>query len=160
VGVLILLTGAARAQSLFESMREFGHAGPPGGYVFVSENLSDTTLIPLARDAQRTGLTLVLNGFWGDLGATRRRVAQINDACCGKKGARWQINPLLYQRYHVNAVPSFVLSVGPGTGAADFSKVTGEMSVANALKFFAQQSQVDAVRRLASVTYTRAFATQ
>jgi conjugal transfer pilus assembly protein TrbC len=158
--VLVLLAGAVRAQSLFESIRESGPAGEPGGYVFVSEKLSDTTLIPLARDAQRTGFTLVLNGFWGDLNATRRRVAQINDTCCGKKGARWQINPLLYQRYRVTAVPSFVLSVGPGSGTGDFSKVTGEMSVANALKFFAQRSELDAVRRVASSTYTRAFATQ
>jgi conjugal transfer pilus assembly protein TrbC len=156
----VLLAGSAHAQSLFESMRESGAAGQPGGYVFVSEKLSDTTLIPLARDAQRTGFTLVLNGFWGDLDATRRRIAQINDACCGRNGARWQINPLLYQRFQVDAVPSFVLAVGPGSAAGDFSKVTGEMGVANALKFFAQQSKLDAVRRAASSTYTRAFANQ
>jgi conjugal transfer pilus assembly protein TrbC len=163
--VLALLAAAAagagaQAQGLFEGMRDASSAGQPGGYVFVSERVSDTSLIPLARDAQRAGLTIVLNGFWGDLNQTRQRVARINDACCGKHGARWQINPLLFQRYQVTAAPSFVLSVGPGSGAQDFSKVTGEMSVANALKAFAQQSKLPAVRRFAALTYTKAFASQ
>lgn len=158
--LLVIACDTVRAQSLFESMRDRGVASQPGGYVFVSQALSDTTLIPLARDAQRAGLTIVVNGFWNDLATTRERVARINDACCGKNGARWQINPTLFQRYQVTAVPSFVLSVGAGAQAQDFSKVTGEMSVANALKYFAQQSRVPAVRRFATMTYTRAFATQ
>lgn len=158
-GLAIAGTGV-QAQSLFDSMRDASAAGRPGGYLFVSEQVSDTALIPLARDAQRAGLTLVLNGFWGDINLTRQRVARINDACCGKNGARWQINPLLFQRYQVTAVPSFVLSVGPGARPEDFSRVTGEMSVANALKTFAQQSTLPAVRRFAAMTYTKAFATQ
>jgi conjugal transfer pilus assembly protein TrbC len=158
--VLAALSAGAHAQSLFDSMREASAAGQPGGFVFVSERVSDTSLIPLARDAQRAGLTIVLNGFWGDLDGTRQRVARINDACCGKNGARWQINPLLFQRYQVTAVPSFVVSVGPGARKKDFSKVSGEMSVANALKVFAQQSTLPAVRRFATLTYTKAFATQ
>lgn len=152
-------SGAA-AQSLFDSMRATGAAAQPGGYVFVSARLSDTTLIPLARDAGQAGLTLVVNGFWGDLEATRRRVAQINEACCRQKTPGWQINPLLFQRYRIEAVPSFVVSVGPGATDADYSKVTGEMSVANALKFFAQKSQLPGVRRYATAAYASAFATQ
>lgn len=159
VGLAVAGAGP-RAQGLFESMREASAAGRPGGYVFVSEQVSDTSLIPLARDAQRVGLTIVLNGFWGDINLTRQRVARINDACCGKNGARWQINPMLFQRYQVTAVPGFVLSVGSGARPDDFSKVTGEMSVANALKTFAQQSTLPAVRRFAAMTYTKAFATQ
>lgn len=160
VALCCTLASAAGAQGLFESMRATGAASQPGGYVFVSGHLPDTTLIPLARDARRAGFTLVVNGFWDDLDATRRRVAQINAACCGQAGARWQINPLMFERYRVDAVPSFVVSVGPGTAPADYSKVTGEMSVANALKFFAQQSKVAAVRRYAAAAYTQAFATQ
>ena len=159
-GALASTAGMGHGQSLFESMRDSGPAGQAGGYVFVSEQVSDTALIPLARDAQRAGFTLVVNGFWGDVNATRQRVARINETCCGQNGARWQINPMLFQRYRVTPVPSFVLTVGPGNGPGDFSKVTGEMSVANALKFFAQQSKVAAVRRLAATTYTRAFAAQ
>lgn len=150
----------AGAQGLFDSMRATGAAAQPGGYVFVSARLSDTTLIPLARDAAQAGLTLVVNGFWGDLATTRQRVAQINEACCRQKSPSWQINPLLFQRYRIGAVPSFVVAVGPGATDADYSKVTGEMSVANALKFFAQKSQLPAVRRYATTTYTNAFSTQ
>jgi conjugal transfer pilus assembly protein TrbC len=155
-----LAVPGASAQDLFESMRETSVAGRPGGYVFVSAQVSDTSLIPLARDARRAGFAIVLNGFWGDLDDTRRRVVRINDACCGQDGARWQINPMLFQRYQVTAVPSFVISVGPGPGPQAFSKVSGEMSVASALKTFAQQSALPAVRHFAAMTYTKAFATQ
>ncbi len=149
----------ARAQDLFDSIRAAA-AEQPAGYVFVSDRVTDTALIPLARDARAAGFTIVVNGFWGDLAATRQRVARINEACCGKNGAHWQVNPLLFQRYQVTAVPSFVLAVGPGNAPTDFAKVTGEMSVANALKTFAQQSRLPPVRRAAAVAYKRAFATQ
>lgn len=154
---LVLIPGASLGQDLFDALRA---SGAPGAYVFVSERLADTALIPLARDARRAGFTLVVNGFWGDLDATRQRVARINAACCGSAGAHWQVNPLLFERYHIAAVPSFVLAVGPGAGRQDFSKVTGEISVANALKFFAQQSALPVVRRQAAAIYTRAFSIQ
>lgn len=156
---LVCVAAPVRSQDLFDSIRASA-AAQPGGYVFVSERVSDTALIPLARDAQAAGFTLVVNGFWGDLAATRQRVAGINEACCGKNGAHWQINPLLFQRYQVAAVPSFVLAVGTGDTSADFAKVTGEMSVANALKTFAQQSRLPSIRRAAAAAYKRAFATQ
>jgi conjugal transfer pilus assembly protein TrbC len=160
IAALILVAGSARSESLFDSMRQGAAAMPAGGYVFVSADLSDTSLIPLARDAQRAGFTMVVNGFWGDLTETRRRVAQVNQACCGNRGASWQVNPVLFQRYHVTASPTFVLAVGPGSSAADYSKVSGQMSLANALKFFGQRSNVPAVKKLAADVYTRAFATQ
>jgi len=152
--------GLAHGQTLFDSMRERGPGQAAGGYVFVSSKMSDTTLIALARDARGAGLTMVLNGFWGDLDSTRRRVGEINRACCGQRGAAWQINPLLFQRYRITAVPAFVIAVGPGDAAGDFSKVAGEMSVANALKFFGQRSALADVRKYASKAYVAAFATQ
>lgn len=158
IALAIAISMPARAGDLFDSIR--AGAGQPGGYVFVSELVSDTALIPLARDARLAGFTLVLNGFWTDLAATRLRVARINEACCGKEGPHWQINPLLFQRYQVTAVPAFVLCAGAGNAPQDFSKVSGEMSMANALKFFAQQSRVAAIRQAAQATYSRAFATQ
>lgn len=160
VAVLASMTGSAHGQTLFDSMRETGTSAPAGGYVFVSSRLSDTTLIPLARDARQAGFTLVLNGFWGDLASTRQRIAGINAACCTNNGPHWQINPLLFQRYKVTLVPSYVMAVGPGDSPQDYSKVAGEMSMANALKFFGQQSRLPSVRRLASAAYNKAFATQ
>jgi conjugal transfer pilus assembly protein TrbC len=141
-------------------MRDASAASQPGGYVFVSAQVSDTALIPLARDARRAGFTIVLNGFWGDLDATRQRVARINEACCGGNGARWQINPVMFQRYRVTAVPGFVVAVGPGDRPQDYSRVTGEMSVANALKAIAQHSTLPAARSFAAMSYTKAFSTQ
>lgn len=157
---LVLASASAQAQSLFDSMLNPSGVGQPGGYVFVSQQVSDTALIPLAREARHAGFTLVLNGFWGDLNTTRQRMARINNACCSGNGASWQVNPLLFQRYRVAAVPAFVIAVGPGAQAQDYSKLTGEMGVADALKTFAQQSKLPAVRRFAALTYTKAFATQ
>lgn len=152
---LLLTTPYGYAENLYENMRQQARQDQPGGYVFVSEHVPDATLIALARDARRARLTIVVNGFWGDLGATRARIARINERCCAQQGASWQINPLLFQRYRVTAVPSFVIAVKAGTGIQDFSKVTGEMNVENALKFFAQQSRIAEVRKFATSTYQR-----
>lgn len=158
--MVVAVLASAQADSLVDDIRTHAVAGRPGGYVFVSERVGETALIPLARDARRAGLTLVINGFWGDLAETQKRIARINDTCCGQNGPHWQVNPLLFQRYEVKQVPSFVVIVGAGTAAHEFSKVSGEMSVANALKTFAQHSTVPEVRRFAGLSYTKAFATQ
>lgn len=157
------MPAAAQDRSLYSSMVE-ANANGMSGYVFVSPTMPDASLIALARDARKAGMTLVLNGFYedgrGGLDATRRKIAAINSACCANAGAHWQVNPLLFQRYGVKATPSFVIAKGTGTGAGDFSKVAGEMSVANALKFFGQESRVSDIRDKARDIYTRAFSTQ
>lgn len=154
---------AAHAQSLYDTLRNRNESGL-SAYVFVSANLSDATLIALARDARRAGMSLVLNGFVHEgplaLQDTQRRVEEINHACCAKNGAHWQINPLLYQRYRITATPSFVIARGSGDKPGDYSKVAGEMGIGNALKFFAQQSQIAVIRQRASDVYTKSFAEQ
>lgn len=151
------------AQSLFESMRDPAATGL-SGYIFVSAKMPQTTLVNLARDAHRTGMTMVLNGYAvdgpGGMDATKQKVVEINRACCAKSGAHWQINPLLVARYKIRAVPTFVIARGTGNRPSDFAKISGEMSVANALKSFAQQSSQADIRRKATETYTRAFSTQ
>jgi len=158
-----LCCSATHAQSLFDSLRD-PHANELSGYIFVSTGLSDTTLIALARDAKRAGMSLVLNGFvdgtpqgWAE---TTRRVADINAACCGNRGAHWQVNPLLYQRYKVTATPAFVIARGSSGRPEDYSKVSGEMGVGNALKFIAQQSHISAIRDKAGEVYMKSFSEQ
>jgi conjugal transfer pilus assembly protein TrbC len=152
-----------KAESLFDEMRN-PNANGLSGYVLVSAYMPEATLIALARDARRTGMMMVVNGYAqpgpGGLAAMQARVAAINTACCGKSGAHWQVNPLLFERYKVAAVPAFVIARGAGGLPGDYSKVSGEMGVANALKFFAQQSQQPDIRRKATEIYTRAFSTQ
>lgn len=164
VAVLLALASAAvHAQSLQEA---FGVPArkPVDSYVFVSTKLPDATLIALARDAQRSGSTLVLNGYMtaGATGMkdTTRRVLEISRICCGEKVPHWQVNPLLFQRYRVATVPAFVLAKGTGTNHADYTKVTGEMGLSNALKFVAQESKNADLVKAATAIYTRSYATQ
>lgn len=159
----VMLSASAQERTMFSSIVEANASGM-SGYVFVSPSMPDSSLIALARDARKAGMTLVLNGFFEDgragLDATRRKISAINSACCANAGAHWQVNPLLYQRYGIKATPAFVIAKGTGAGASDFSKVAGEMSVANALKFFGQESRVPDIRDKARDIYTRAFSTQ
>lgn len=153
----------ATGQSLFESLRDPSATGL-SGYIFVSSKMPHATLVELARDARRTGMTMVLNGYSidgpGGMDATKLKVVEINKACCNQSGAHWQVNPLLFARYKINATPAFVIARGTGDRSQDYSKVSGEMGVPNALKFFAQQSQQPDVRRKANEIYVRAFSTQ
>lgn len=163
LGIAVCMPGSVHAQSLFEEMRN-PNANGLSGYVFVSSHTPEATLVALARDARRTGMMMVLNGYAqpgpGGLADMQVRIAAINAACCGKSGAHWQVNPIIFERYKINAVPAFVIARGVGASSQDYSKVSGEMGVANALKFFAQQSQQADIRRKATEIYTRAFSTQ
>lgn len=161
-GLMALACGGLHAQSLQEAL---GVKAPTDlrSYIFVSTKLSDTTLVALARDAERSGSTLVLNGYvhGGPSGMrdTTRRVHQINRACCRDREAHWEVNPLLFSRYEIKTVPAFVLAKGASTSSSDYTKIAGEMSLANALKFIAQESKNRDLVKGATTIYKRSFAT-
>ncbi|UWE19361.1 type-F conjugative transfer system pilin assembly protein TrbC [Herbaspirillum huttiense] len=151
----------AEAQtSLYEGFRD-PNANTVRAFIFVSTKLPDATLIALARDSRRAGVGLVLNGYVNNgprgLEDTKSRVADINRACCGEGVANWQINPLLFQRYKINAVPAFVIAKGSGDKPNDYSKISGEMSLGNALKFFAQESAIPEIKKKSAEVYYRTF---
>jgi len=156
-----LIAAPAQTQSLYESFRD-PNANTMHAFIFVSMKLPDATLIALARDSRRAGVGLVLQGFIHDgprgLEDTKARIADINHACCDKNVANWQINPVLFQRYKVAAVPTFVIAKGSGGKESDYSKISGEMSLGNALKFFAQESHISDIKSNAGQVYYRSFA--
>ena len=153
----------AKSESMYEAFRD-PHANTMRAFIFVSMKLSDTTLIALARDSRRAGVGLVLQGFIHEgprgLEDTKARIAEINRACCNNNVANWQINPILFQRYDVKAVPAFVIAKGSGKNSTDFSKISGEMSLGTALKFFAQESRIPDIRKRAGQVYYQTFAGQ
>ena len=123
---------------------------------------------------------MVLRGFPGsffDLGAGQRLVAQLNAECCGVSAdsARqdsasgrpasaalsevpaWSIDPALYRRFDVSVVPTFVLAETGGTGDQTFTKVSGDMALASALKYVAQGSASPARRAAAVSIYQSAY---
>lgn len=119
-----------------------------------------TSLVELASEATKAHALLVFNGFddkYTNAASMQKLVAEINATCCGKNGAAWTIHPKLFERYNVKAAPAFVIAHGTGNKPGDFSLVSGDMALANALKFFAQNSKIDSIRMRAGDVYRSAF---
>lgn len=135
-------------------------AAPWNTYVFVSTRMPLQSVIELAREASQARAVVVLTGFGGGestLTSTQQYAAEINRACCAKQPARWIIDPVLTRRYGVRAAPSFVVAHGSSEDPGEFSKVAGEMSLSQALKFFAQTSKLPSARDYASKVYYSAY---
>lgn len=144
------------AQTLVESFRDPQWST----YIFVSSKMPRSSLIELAREATKAQALLVFNGFDDkekNTASMQKLVAEINTACCGKNGAAWSIHPKLFERYNVKVAPAFVIAHGTGNQPGDFSLVSGDMSLANALKFFAQDSKNNSIRTRAGDIYRSAF---
>lgn len=129
-------------------------------YIFVSTRMPRQEVVALARQASQAQAVLVLNGFGGDdatLLSTQRYIADINATCCGKYPAGWLIDPVIVQRYHVSAVPAFAVAQGQSADPGEYSVVTGDMGLSQALKFFAQESRLPSARQYATDLYYRSF---
>jgi conjugal transfer pilus assembly protein TrbC len=173
----LLLCGSepAPAQQLEATMRH-----PWTLYVFVSTGMPHAALVNLAREAGLAHASMVLRGFPGstfDLGAGQRLVTQLNEECCGvsarsaqsqsvtgaaaptaaQQSPGWSIDPALYRRFDVSVVPTFVLAATGGTGDDTFTKVSGDMALASALKYVAQGSSSAARRAAAASIYQSAY---
>ena len=153
VAALVLLSGPVLAQTLVESMR-------PARWrtlIFVSTKMPRESLINLARQAQRTRATLVLNGFEAGhvgMGEAQQWVGQINRDCCGVSGgAAFEIDPKKFQQYAVKSVPAFVITPFDSATPEQWTKVSGDMDLGNAFKFFASQSQLKDAQRYAEIQY-------
>ena len=147
-------------------------------YVFVSTGMPHQSLVDLAREAARAHAAMVFRGFPGgafDLQGEQRLVAQLNEECCrpqrtaptGAGGAdrltstsvvpAWSVDPALYHRFDVTVVPTFVIAATGATDEQSFSKVSGEMALASALKYFAQRSAIPLIRQQAVSRYQLAY---
>ena len=147
-------------------------------YVFVSTGMPHQSLVDLAREAARAHAAVVFRGFPGgvfDLQGEQRLVAQLNEECCrpqrtapaGAGGSEhltsasvvpgWSVDPALYHRFDVTVVPTFVIAATGGSDERSFSKVSGDMALASALKFFAQRSAIPSIRRQATSLYQLAY---
>lgn len=164
---------SAHPQELERAIRQ-----PFSLYIFVSSGMPHQSLVSLAREAVRAHAAMVFRGFPGgtfDLQGEQRLVAQLNEECCraqraGPTGAgggerltstsvvpSWSVDPALYHRFDVTVVPAFVLATTVGIGENSFSKVSGDMALASALKFFAQRSSIPAIRQESVSRYQVAY---
>lgn len=124
------------------------HEPLDGLVVFVSLGMPQASLKRLVADAQRYGATLVLRGVKDkSIEATAQAIYALQGDL-GERGAAWRIDPRLFQRFEVDAVPVHVLldahSSIPGGCASDdclrnlrFARVAGDISIEHALKSIA-----------------------
>jgi conjugal transfer pilus assembly protein TrbC len=140
------------AGSFYDAIRH-----PWQAYMLVSLDMPEANLVQLARESASTRIPLVINGFPASaptLEATRRRIASLNRLCCGDKGGTsWVIYPQLFQQYRVQQVPAFLLVQQGRRDANGFTRVVGDISLADALKRIAQQSRLPAMREAAGRYY-------
>lgn len=116
-----------------------------GLLVFVSLGMPRASLERLIEEARRVRAVLVLRGV-KDRSLTRTAAAV--SELVGRDGPAWQIDPVLFRRFEVAAVPSFVLidparPVPVGCGdvrcqPAAFAKLQGDVSIAHALGAIAE----------------------
>lgn len=126
-------------------------------YLFVGTTMNDGQLINLARQARNHGFTVVLNGFGGNDAETRKRILSVNAACCDQAGPEWIVYPQAFRAFRVTAVPAFVIAKGMSGSSDTFSKVTGVMTIPEALGIFANKSALSFVRSIANAKYHNAI---
>lgn len=157
IATWLILSSSAFGQTLSESFR------PPTWnlYIFISSNMPRIAVMQLARDAALSKATLILRGF--DRGnptmdGAQAYVNEINANCCGKNPPGWVVHPKLFEKFSIKKTPAFVLAKEPSPELSNFVLVTGEMGLANALKFFAQESTNPEIRAVSTDIYMRSFA--
>lgn len=146
-----------QAQSLSEAFKPTQWAS----YIFVSTSMPRSSVMQLAKEAAMSRSTLVLRGFDKKnqtMEGVQAYVNDINGNCCGKNPPSWVVHPKLYETFNVRIAPAFVLSKGQNPSQSDFALISGDMSLGNALKFFAQGSANPEIRSKASEIYTKTFA--
>lgn len=152
----LLVSPSLFAQPLMESFRDPQWST----YIFVSTKMPRSSLVDLAREATKAQALLVFNGFddkYQNTASMQKLTSEINEACCGKNAAHWLIHPKLFERYNVKVAPAFVIAHGTGNKPGDYSLVVGDMALANALKFFVQDSKIESIRNHAGDVYRSAF---
>lgn len=152
--ILSLVSAVAHSQTFSQSfIRPAWHT-----YIFVSTKMPRANLIALAREAARTKSVLVLNGFDekdGGVSALHRMVAEINEHCCAKQEISWVIHPKLFTSYNIKATPAFVIARSETSSRPeDVAIVYGDMTLANALKYIAQESKFVELRQRAANIYS------
>ncbi|VVE56501.1 hypothetical protein PAQ31011_05111 [Pandoraea aquatica] len=158
ISLTLAVTGVNAQQAdapLLQSM-----TAPWNTFIFISTDMPQQSVIALAREASLSRSVIVLTGFSGGdntLTSTQAYVAQINNICCAKQPGRWIVDPVLTRRYQVKTAPSFVVARGSGEAASEYSKVSGNISLAQALKYFAQDSKIQAARDYAKSVYTNTY---
>lgn len=122
--------------------------------VFVSFAMPETELRELARQAARIGAPLILRGLVDDaLLATQRKLSRYADIT----GASFAIDPTLFRRFEVSAVPTFILPLEALQACSDsicpvpaHVKLSGDAGLDHVLDQIGRRAKNVQARQLAS----------
>ncbi len=129
----------------FESAAEApAGEGAPELLVFASLSMPEESLRRLGQQAQRAGAVIVFRGLKYGIqrGGWTASMAALKPLV--ETGATLQIQPTLFTRYHVSAVPTFLIDAAPKAGcqtdacASEAVSVVGDVSLDYALERLAQ----------------------
>lgn len=130
-------------------------------YIVVSSNMPHTQLVSLAHEASISNTVMVLNGFTNkenSIPGVQQFISEINSECCEKRNvSRWIIDPKIAQRYHIKTAPTFLIARGESVNNEDYSLLSGDIDLANALKYFAQRSSSLQIRQQANHIYQNSY---
>lgn len=135
---------ASKYQGSFSDIRK----SSPELMVFISTSMPKKALLMLGEQARAAGAVLVLRGMKGVLGTkgvmeeTTKALQPIADT-----GAAIQIDPEAFGRYHVTAVPTFVIAIKEescGTDMCDAKSyaLAGDVTLEYALEQWASRGGV------------------
>ncbi len=98
-----------------------------GLHIFISFSMPKTLLMQYDAIAKKIGAKLVLRGFKNN--SFKETINYIQEI--SSQGIAIEVNPVLFQKFSINLVPSFVLSDGD-----KFDKLVGNISINYALEKF------------------------
>jgi len=134
----------------------------PPPVVLVSFAMPEDALRDLLAEAGRIGAPVLLRGLVeGSLRATLERAARLSEPAGGTEGAGpaagLAIDPTLFERFDIEAVPAFVVSAEPiapctrgGCETPPHARVAGGVSLTYALGVIAREAEDPAVRAAAA----------
>lgn len=117
-----------------------------GLFIMVSFSMPRESIERLASLANKAGGTLVLRGMVDD--SLKKTAEIVGDFLKRYPGAQFQIDPTLFNRFAVDQVPAFVISIQPldrSTCAKEcdprtsFASVSGDVTLDYALEYLAKQ---------------------
>ena len=113
---------------------EFFAENDPNILIFISFSVPETVWRSLSHEAEKRGAIFVINGLPDN---SFLRLANTLKTF-REKGIRTQIqlHPLLFEKYHIEAVPAFVVTEGE-----TFDKLVGNVSLDYALQQIAKQGE-------------------
>ena len=104
-----------------------------GLHVFISFSMPKTLLKQYDNIAKKIGARLVLRGFKNN--SFKETINYIQEI--SSQGIAIEVNPVLFQKFSINLVPSFVLSDGD-----KFDKLVGNVSINYALERFSDSGDL------------------